>query len=177
MPQRNRNQVSGKGSARADSRTARRRISFGHAAHAEMNTLYDLPGEVLRSRRQLLRLRKYGSAWTLTHKSGTKRAATAAAWSWKPPSPTGRRWTRSCARLGYAPTFRYEKFRAEWTRRQRAGGRRRDSDRKFLRDRRPAALDRRDGEEVGGESARLHHQELRDIVCGLEGRTKVQRKR
>ena len=27
----------------------------------EMNTLYDLPGEVLRGRKELLRIRKYGS--------------------------------------------------------------------------------------------------------------------
>ncbi|MGB0013540.1 MAG: CYTH domain-containing protein, partial [Candidatus Sulfotelmatobacter sp.] len=38
----------------------------------EMNTLYDLPGEVLRVRQQLLRLRKYGSEWTLTHKAKKK---------------------------------------------------------------------------------------------------------
>ena len=38
----------------------------------EMNTLYDLPGEVLRRRKELLRLREYGSSWTLTHKSGSK---------------------------------------------------------------------------------------------------------
>jgi adenylate cyclase, class 2 len=30
----------------------------------EMNTLYDLPGEVLRARKELLRIRKYGSEWT-----------------------------------------------------------------------------------------------------------------
>src|SRR5579864_5025453 len=36
----------------------------------EMNTLYDLPGGVLRRRKELLRLREYGSSWTLTHKSG-----------------------------------------------------------------------------------------------------------
>src|SRR5580704_3470139 len=35
----------------------------------EMNTLYDLPGEVLRNRKELLRIRKYGPEWTLTHKS------------------------------------------------------------------------------------------------------------
>jgi hypothetical protein len=39
----------------------------------EMNTLYDLPGDVLRNRRELLRIRKYGAEWTMTHKSGTKR--------------------------------------------------------------------------------------------------------
>jgi adenylate cyclase class 2 len=38
----------------------------------EMNTLYDLPGQVLRKRKQLLRLREYGGKWTLTHKSGKK---------------------------------------------------------------------------------------------------------
>ena len=38
----------------------------------EMNTLYDLRGEVLRKRKKLLRLRKYGSEWTLTHKAGKK---------------------------------------------------------------------------------------------------------
>ena len=32
----------------------------------EMNTLYDLPGEVLRNRKELLRLRQYGSEWKLT---------------------------------------------------------------------------------------------------------------
>src|ERR1700740_2917307 len=38
----------------------------------ELNTLYDLPGGVLRARKELLRLRKYGSEWTLTHKAGKK---------------------------------------------------------------------------------------------------------
>src|SRR5438094_10003020 len=38
----------------------------------EMNTLYDLPGDVLRKRKELLRLRQYGSEWKLTHKSGGK---------------------------------------------------------------------------------------------------------
>src|SRR6266496_954523 len=40
----------------------------------EMNTLYDLPGEVLRARKELLRLRRYGSQWKLTHKSGGKKS-------------------------------------------------------------------------------------------------------
>jgi len=35
----------------------------------EYNTLYDQPGEVLRSRGELLRLRKYGRSWVLTHKA------------------------------------------------------------------------------------------------------------
>src|SRR3989454_8380808 len=35
----------------------------------EMNTLYDLRGQPLRKRGELLRLRKYGEEWVLTHKA------------------------------------------------------------------------------------------------------------
>ena len=38
----------------------------------EMNALYDLPGQKLRKKGELLRLRKYGDVWTLTHKSKGK---------------------------------------------------------------------------------------------------------
>jgi predicted adenylyl cyclase CyaB len=38
----------------------------------EMNTLYDLPGEVLRGKQELLRLRQYGSEWKLTYKAKKK---------------------------------------------------------------------------------------------------------
>ena len=37
-----------------------------------MNSLYDLPGQKLRQRGELLRLRKYGEAWVLTHKAKGK---------------------------------------------------------------------------------------------------------
>src|SRR5438067_13766005 len=42
----------------------------------EMNTLYDLPGNPLRRRGDLLRLRKYGSEWVLTHKAKGKEDVT-----------------------------------------------------------------------------------------------------
>ncbi|PYX97475.1 MAG: adenylate cyclase, partial [Acidobacteria bacterium] len=35
----------------------------------EMNTLYDFSDQRLRKRGELLRLRKYGSEWLLTHKA------------------------------------------------------------------------------------------------------------
>jgi adenylate cyclase class 2 len=38
----------------------------------EMNTLYDLPGQILRKRGELLRLRKYGPEWVLTNKAKGK---------------------------------------------------------------------------------------------------------
>src|SRR5882672_6525364 len=38
----------------------------------EMNTLYDLPGQKLRKKGDLLRLRKYGDKWVLTYKAKGK---------------------------------------------------------------------------------------------------------
>ena len=81
----------------------------------EMNTLYDLPGEILRSRKELLRLRKYGSAWTLTHKSGGKRARHSSRIELETVVVDGKKTDLILRALGYAPSFRYEKFRAEWT--------------------------------------------------------------
>jgi len=81
----------------------------------EMNTLYDLPGGVLRTRKQLLRLRRYGPAWTLTHKSGGKRARHSSRVEVETPVADGKNMDAILRGLGYAPSFRYEKFRAEWT--------------------------------------------------------------
>ena len=38
----------------------------------EINTLYDLPGQKLRRKGELLRLRDYGGKWRLTHKAKVK---------------------------------------------------------------------------------------------------------
>ncbi len=80
----------------------------------EMNTLYDLPGGVLRGRKELLRLRKYGSTWTLTHKSGSKRARHASRVELETGVVDGKTMDAILRVLGYSPSFRYEKFRAEW---------------------------------------------------------------
>jgi adenylate cyclase, class 2 len=81
----------------------------------EMNTLYDLPGEILRNRKELLRLRKYGLVWTLTHKSGAKRARHSSRVELETAVADGKKLDLILRALGYAPTFRYEKFRAEWS--------------------------------------------------------------
>ena len=81
----------------------------------EMNTLYDLPGQVLRTRKELLRLRKYGSEWTLTHKSGGKRARHSSRVELETGVADGKKMDAILRALGYSPSFRYEKFRAEWT--------------------------------------------------------------
>lgn len=81
----------------------------------EMNTLYDLPGEVLRARKELLRLRKYGSEWTLTHKSRGKKARHSSRVELETGVTDGKKMDAILGALGYSPSFRYEKFRAEWT--------------------------------------------------------------
>jgi adenylate cyclase class 2 len=81
----------------------------------EMNTLYDLPEGELRARKQLLRLRKYGLVWTLTHKSGAKRARHSSRVELETVVADGKKMDAILRGLGYAPSFRYEKFRAEWT--------------------------------------------------------------
>lgn len=80
----------------------------------EMNTLYDLPGEVLRKKKQLLRIRKYGSEWTLTHKSGTVRGVHSSRVELETKVVDGKILDEILRALGYSPSFRYEKFRAEW---------------------------------------------------------------
>jgi adenylate cyclase, class 2 len=81
----------------------------------EMNTLYDLPGGVLRGRKELLRLREYGSSWKLTHKSGGKVTRHSSRAELETGVSNGKKMDAILRALGYAPSFRYEKFRAEWS--------------------------------------------------------------
>jgi adenylate cyclase class 2 len=81
----------------------------------EINTLYDLPGELLRQRKELLRIRQYGPEWTVTHKSGSQRARHSSRVELETIVEDGKKMDAILRALGYAPSFRYEKFRAEWT--------------------------------------------------------------
>jgi adenylate cyclase, class 2 len=81
----------------------------------EMNSLYDLPSGELRARKQLLRIRKYGSRWTLTHKSKGKTGNHASREELETEVGDGRKLHLILHALGYVPSFRYEKFRAEWS--------------------------------------------------------------
>ncbi|HVP51739.1 MAG TPA: class IV adenylate cyclase [Terriglobales bacterium] len=81
----------------------------------EMNVLYDLPGQPLRRRGEILRLRKYGSRWTFTHKSkGTARRHKSRQ-EYETEVADGTSLDRILRALGFGPSFRYEKFRSEWT--------------------------------------------------------------
>ncbi|MGA8492755.1 MAG: class IV adenylate cyclase [Terriglobales bacterium] len=81
----------------------------------EINTLYDLPGEVLRNRGELLRLRKYGLEWLLTHKAKGKAGRHKTRVETETKVADGAKMEVILQALGFAPTFRYEKFRAEWS--------------------------------------------------------------
>jgi adenylate cyclase, class 2 len=81
----------------------------------ELNSLYDLPGAQLRKRKELLRIRQYGRDWTLTHKSGGKVGRHSSRTELETEICDGRKMDAILRALGYAPSFRYEKFRAEWT--------------------------------------------------------------
>ena len=87
----------------------------------EANTLYDTPDQTLRTKEMLLRLRQAGDKSVMT---------------WKGPTIAGPHKNRPeiettlgsaetmgqiFRQLGYQPTFRYEKFRTEFTRTDQPG--------------------------------------------------------
>ncbi len=81
----------------------------------EANILYDLPGNALRRRGQLLRLRHYGDSWTLTHKARAARGARhKSRMEREVRVADGAALAGILEALGFAPVFRYEKFRSEW---------------------------------------------------------------
>jgi adenylate cyclase, class 2 len=91
----------------------------------EQNTLYDSPDRHLQEQRQLLRLRQYAGAWTVTHKRPPSaqeiQEASGNPDRYKVRIETetevedGAAMAEIFTRLGYGPVFRYEKFRTEWS--------------------------------------------------------------
>jgi adenylate cyclase class 2 len=83
----------------------------------EMNTLYDQSGSKLRRRGALLRLREYGSRWTLTYKdrSGPQSGRHKSRREIETQVENGQAMGRVIEAIGYSPSFRYEKFRSEWS--------------------------------------------------------------
>lgn len=83
----------------------------------ETNTLYDQPGAKLRRKGALLRLRQFGPKWTLTYKD--KASPQSDRHKSRREIETRLESGESAARileaLGFKPSFRYEKFRSEWS--------------------------------------------------------------
>jgi len=81
----------------------------------EVNTLYDLPGQKLRRKGELLRLRKYGDKWKLTHKAKGKTGRHKSRGELETAVADGKAMDALLRALGFSPCFIYEKFRSEWS--------------------------------------------------------------
>jgi adenylate cyclase class 2 len=80
----------------------------------EFNTLYDHLGR-MRSQGEVLRIRKYGDTWTVTHKSKGKDAKHKTRTELETSVKDGEMLDQIFQAIGYEPRFRYEKFRSEWS--------------------------------------------------------------
>jgi len=81
----------------------------------EVNTLYDLPGQKLRRKGELLQLRKYGEKWKLTHKAKSLAGRHKSRGELETGVADGKAMDALLRALGFAPAFIYEKFRSEWS--------------------------------------------------------------
>ncbi|MGC2504240.1 MAG: class IV adenylate cyclase, partial [Silvibacterium sp.] len=84
----------------------------------ERNTLYDTPDRSLRARQAILRVRKYGDRWVLTHKCLPSDHDPNARHKHRIEIETevadGEALGSILTQLGYQPVFIYEKWRAEY---------------------------------------------------------------
>jgi adenylate cyclase class 2 len=100
-------------------RTSLQQLGFSEITSRthEMNTLFDLPGKPLRARGEVLRLRKYGDQWVLTHKAKSQHAGPhKSRVETETRVQSGEKMEAILRALQFDPSFRYEKFRAEWKR-------------------------------------------------------------
>jgi adenylate cyclase, class 2 len=85
----------------------------------ERNILFDTPARDLRATRQVLRLRRYGDRWVLTHKQTTPNDSPAARHKERIETETvvedGEAVASIFRVLGYTFNFVYEKWRSEWS--------------------------------------------------------------
>jgi adenylate cyclase class 2 len=87
----------------------------------EHNTLYDTPNRDLRGRREILRIRQYGSLCTITHKRQPDQQVPVDTTRYKIRIETetaiaeGHAMAEILLQIGYTPAFVYEKYRTEWS--------------------------------------------------------------
>ncbi len=80
----------------------------------ESNTLYDNASGDLRRAGEVLRLRLYGDQWRLTHKTRGAEGKHKSRIERETEVAKGEEMDAILGALGYQPSFRYEKYRAEW---------------------------------------------------------------
>ncbi|MGA3211777.1 MAG: class IV adenylate cyclase [Terriglobales bacterium] len=81
----------------------------------EMNSLYDTPRQDLRRRGELLRIRRYGVRWVLTHKAKAQSGRHKSRVETETGIDNGSKLALILLALGFQSWFRYEKFRSEWS--------------------------------------------------------------
>jgi len=85
----------------------------------ESNTLYDTPERKLKNNGELLRIREYGERHIVTHKRHPDDEDTASPYKVRIETESevsdGVALAEIFTRLGYAPAFRYEKWRSEYS--------------------------------------------------------------
>jgi adenylate cyclase, class 2 len=85
----------------------------------ESNVLYDTPGREMRARTEILRIRSYAGRWTVTHKRlpdvGPGEDRHKHRIETETEVADGETLTEIFLSLGLVPSFRYEKWRTEWT--------------------------------------------------------------
>src|SRR3982750_3246247 len=82
----------------------------------EANTIYDRPGEALRERGCLLRLRQVGNRAIVTFKGPAQRGKHKSREELETSLGDGATGALILDRLGFSATFRYEKYRTEYER-------------------------------------------------------------
>jgi adenylate cyclase, class 2 len=81
----------------------------------EANILFDTADRSLSSQGVVLRIRRYGKIWTLTHKSPGKDGRHKVRTETETVVDDGEALASIFASLGFRPGFRYEKYRTEWS--------------------------------------------------------------
>jgi adenylate cyclase class 2 len=81
----------------------------------EFNILFDFPDAKLRKRSEVLRIREYGKQWTVTYKGKGKAGPHKTRTELETEVSDGQQLAVIFEAIGLKPSFRYEKFRTEWT--------------------------------------------------------------
>src|SRR6266404_3257750 len=81
----------------------------------EFNILFDFPDSNLRKRGEVLRIREYGKRWTVTYKAKGKAGRHKSRTELETEISDGEQLIAIFEAIGLTPSFRYEKFRTEWT--------------------------------------------------------------
>jgi adenylate cyclase class 2 len=103
------------GAAEAKARIEALGVVVRTARQLESDTLYDTPAKQLKAGDQLLRIRMRGERCTLTYKGPAERSTYKSREELESDIENPAAFLKVLTALGYAPVFRYEKYRTTYT--------------------------------------------------------------